>query len=366
MPIPSPNNPGYVNSMTIQPYWLQAKTANAPWIPPGYSGNLPWCITWDVSSYATEAATAGDTVTAGTAPPPAAASGIIRSRTALGSYKITTAHLTWMDLAGQEVPLPLLAGNFNTALGATVFLNDSAFSANASNGKWTRTGNVWKFRSGWRATKGPFTLALDFANKTWSFEASPQNLDQVIKAGDDKIRVELAMQGSYPYRFVRWLKHDINAAWSLSQKPSSWKPYGIHEIAGAYNSQTGVGRLNLEGHIPKHVRSFGDLELRVNGVSVWIPLLSLDGFLANLAQSSIGGRPVRYNAQGLRFQIDFRTGMWQATIDGNQFKPEMAPKDGAIRVQVLLGGGPLSDQTMLVQNYTAILNYNPSLPASYQ
>ena len=53
--------------------------------------------------------------------------------------------------------------------------------------------------------------------------------------------------------------------------------------------------------------------------------------------------------------------MWQATINGDQFKPEMAPKDGAIRVQVLLGGGLLSDQTMQVQNYTSILTYNPSL-----
>ena len=361
MPIP-PNGPGYVNSMTIQPYWLQAKTANAPWIPPGYRGNLPWCITWDVSSYATTASTPGGAVTAGAAPPPVSASGIIRSGLGLDSYNITTAHMTWIGSAGQETSLPMTAGNFDAVSGATVFLNGSAFSANASSGKWTRTGDVWKFRSGLRATTGPFTVALDFAKKTWSFDAFSLRLDQEFKAGDDKVRVELVLPGSYPYRFAHWLKHDIDATWSLIERPSSWKPYGVHEIDGAYNSQTGAGHLNLQGHIPKQVASFGDLVLRVNGASVSIPLLSLDGFLANLAHS----RPVRYNAQGLRFLIDFRTGLWQATINGNQFKPEMAPKDGAIRVQVLLGGGRLSDQTMLVQNYTSILNYNPSLLTSQQ
>ena len=293
MPIPPPNNPGYVTSMTIQPYWLQAKTSQAPWIPPGYVGNLPWCIAWNVFSYATETSTAGGTATAGTAPPPGSASGIIRSGTGLDSYQIQNARLTWLDLTGGETPLPMTAAGFDAASGVTVFLNDHAFSANASNGKWTRTGNVWNFRTTGRATTGPFTINLDFANGTWSFQASSQNLDQELKAGDDKVRVELVMPGSYPYRFARWLKHDIDATWSLFQMPSSWKPYGIHEIAGAYNSQTGVGHLNLEGHIPKKVSSFGDLELRVNGASVSIPLLASYGFLANFAQSRIAERPVK-------------------------------------------------------------------------
>jgi hypothetical protein len=37
--------------LAVQPYWLQAKTEKAPWIPSSYNGNLPWSITWAVQQY---------------------------------------------------------------------------------------------------------------------------------------------------------------------------------------------------------------------------------------------------------------------------------------------------------------------------
>jgi len=52
VPIP-PNTTGFVNSMTVQPFWLQATTTKAPWLPTAYNGDLPWCITWDVTQFGT-------------------------------------------------------------------------------------------------------------------------------------------------------------------------------------------------------------------------------------------------------------------------------------------------------------------------
>jgi len=351
MPIPTPGTNGYVRSMTTQPYWLQAKTANAPWVPTGYGGNLPWLITWDVLGYSTAGTSAG--LTMGTAPPPLSALGKIR--TGKGNeddtYKVGTGHLAWLDPSGLLTSLGMTADQFDPALGAAVFLNGHAFSADGSKGKWERKGDVWNYRTRGGPKTETFTLGLDLANKTWSFDGAAKSLDQEIKAGDDSLRVELDVQGAYG--FAHWLKHDVAATWSHEEKQAARDAYGVHGIEGAYNSQTGVGHLKLEGQIPKHVSSFGDLEFRVNDASVLVPLLALNGFLHDLTR----GRNVKYKAQGLSFEIDFGTGKWKATVEGDRFNAGMAPHGGIVRVQILVGGERRSDQTFQVENYTVMLNY---------
>ncbi len=64
-----------------------------------------------------------------------------------------------------------------------------------------------------------------------------------------------------------------------------------------------------------------------------------------------------YQAEGLSFDIDFGTGKWEAAITGSQFTGGMVPKGGAARVQVLLGGTPISDQTVVLQKCTSTLSY---------
>ena len=348
VPIP-PNTPGYVNSMTVQPFWLQAKTTKAPWIPTGYGGNLPWCVTWGVTQYGTVGGG-----TAGISGPPASASGTIRHGKGMGkdTYSLSGGYLAWLNADGTEKTMPLTADEFDPSQGASVSLNGHVFSADETHGKWVRKGDVWKYRTRGGATTDSLTLELNFANRTWSFTGSSQTLDQEIHTADKQIRVTLDIQGTY--RFATWLKHDVDTSWSHSEPESTWKPYGVHELEGAYNSQTGVGNLKLQGHIPRHVSSFGDLEIRVNGASVAIPLLPLEGFLHDLER----GRSVKYKAQGLSFEINFRTGKWKATLTGDQFKGDMAPRSDAIRVQVLLGGRTISDQTFVIQRHTTVLSFN--------
>lgn len=183
------------------------------------------------------------------------------------------------------------------------------------------------------------------ADKTWSFNASSNDLDQSIKAGDTEVRVQLGVNGSY--LFTTWLKHDIDVTWNDEEKKSAWQPSGVHQISGAYNSQTGIGHVELEGHIPKKPGGYGDVRIFLNGASVSIPLLPTDGFLHKFERAGIA----RYKADGLSYEIDFGAGRWKASIEGNQFKSDMAPKGGAMRVQVLVGGASTSDQTLVLQQY---------------
>jgi len=69
-----------------------------------------------------------------------------------------------------------------------------------------------------------------------------------------------------------------------------------------------------------------------------------------------------YRADGLSFVIDLGTGKWHATIEESQFKGGMAPRDGAIRVELLLGGKRVSDQTLTLERWKTALTYPYTTP----
>lgn len=344
---PSPCPSGDVCDLVVQPYWLQAKTTNAPWIPTGYGGDVPWCITWHV----TGTTAAGRTM--GLAAAPASASGTIRhgGDNEKDSFTLSGGHMAWLNADGSETPVPMTADQFAASMGASVSLNGHAFSADGSKGKWSRSGDAWTYKTRKNAKGDHFTLSLDFANKIWSFDGSSRKLDQEVLASDASVRVHLALLGQYT--FTLWLKHDVHATWSDEEKKASWPPYGVHKIKGDYDSPTGLGHIELKGHIPKNISAFGDIEIRVNGVSVSIPLLSVSGFLDALDR----GRSVKYSADGLSLDMDFGTGKWTANFEGGQFQSGMAPKGGAVRVQILLGGTQISDQTVVLQKCTTGLRF---------
>jgi hypothetical protein len=276
---------------------------------------------------------------------PTSASGTIRQGgdNEKDSYKLSGAPMVWVNADGSETPLPMTAGDFDPSKGAAVSLNGHAFQADGTKGKWVQKGDVWKYKTREGVKADPFGLDLDFAAKTWSFNGSSKTLGQEIKSADDSLRVRLYLQGKHS--FSTWIKHEVTAAWSHSEKKSEWRPYGVHEITGDYDSRKGEGHLVLHGHLPKGETHFGDLQIVVNKVPVRIPLLGTENFLKKLQHEGT----VTYKADGLFFEIDFGAGTWKAKIEGGQFKSDMAPKDGSARVEVRLGGGPLSDQTFEIQ-----------------
>jgi hypothetical protein len=351
--IPPSGNPDYVNQMTVQPYWLQATgagTSKAPWLPLACGLDLPWCITWAVTSYQTEGG-----ASAGLAAAPDSTSGMIRHGDQnQDTYTLTEGRLVWLNADGTETPIPVKAGGFDPSKGATVSLNGHLFTADSWKGKWSRSGKVWTYKTRKGATDEPFTLGLNFAKATWFFNVSCETLDQELTGADDTARIEIDIEGLY--KFSAWIKHDVDATWSHYVDSSSRQPYGVHEIQGAYNSQAGVGNLTLKGHVPQNTTGFGDVEIRVNAVSVDFPLLSTEGFLSAIQH----GGDISYQDGGLSFNMDFGTGVWTAIIEGDQFNADMSPKGGALRVQFLVGGKRLSDQSLTLQTSTTALTYGES------
>ena len=289
----------------------------------------------------------------GVAGPPSTASGTIRhgGDNEKDTYTLSGGRMAWLHKDGSETPVPMTADQFGASKVASVSLSGHAFSADGSKGKWSRSGDTWTYKTRQDAKGDHFTLGLDLARETWSFDGTSKTLDEEIQPAEGNVRVGLGLQGSYG--FTTWLKHDVDTTWSHSEKQSGWQAYGVHEIEGAYASRTGVGNLKLKGHIPKHIGSFGDVEIRVNGTAVQFPLLATEGFLKHLKN----GGSVSYRAEGLTFDIDFGSGQWKATIGGAQFKQGMAPKTGALHVEVLLGGDLLSDQKVQLQKCTTGLRF---------
>ncbi|MGR8935901.1 MAG: hypothetical protein ACU837_16205 [Gammaproteobacteria bacterium] len=341
-----PANPGDVANLTIQPFWLQATSADAPWVPSGYSGNLPWAITWNVISY--DIFGQG---TLGLAPHPLSSRGIIGTgKGQKDSYKIDAGFMAWEDAEGVRTPPPLSAGDFNPAKGATVSLNGHVFSArNNLDGRWRRQGDRWKYRTILLGNAYPFTLELDFANHRWFFETTSRQLEKIFPIADNQVGVQLSLQGIY--RFTHWLPHHVNSAWLQRLDKTEWKPYGVRFIKGAYDTLSDVGYTVLKGHIPVNERHFGDVELLINNSAVSIPLLRTKGFLRRLKNRG----QVTYKTHGLSFNLDFGNGRWEAYIEDSWFNGKMAPKKGAVRVQMRVGGEQVSDQTLKIENYSEVL-----------
>ncbi len=366
----------YVHDLQIQPYWLQAKTNQAPWIPSGYNGNLPWVITWNVTGYKI-----GPDSTAGIAPSPVSASGLVQTgQEQADSYRVETGFLAWQNSEGATIPLAMTADDFDPDQGALVSLNGRTFAADGSNlGQWVRSGEQWIYRSPWSLAyliqdvyhqpavflplqkivyaqlgvdQNPFELILDFGAGTWTFESTAKNLERIFPVAERSVRVDLELQGKY--RFSQWLQHQADASWSFRDEDQSlWEPYGVHAMDGAYDSGSETGYVELTGHIPENEFSFGDVQLILNGSGVSIPLLSTDDFLVKLENRDV----VTYEDGGLFFSVDFSDGLWELRIEPSEFKGDMAPRQGEVRMQMLVGGAPVSDQIVPIKDYSLILNF---------
>ena len=351
MPIPKAGSPDdYVKSLMIQPYWLMAKTTKAPWIPPNYSGNLPWCITWNVDSYQTVGGKTG-----GTAPGPDWAWGILHNGRydKACMYMLVGGDLTWRDKEGAETPLFITADEFDSSSGAAVSLSGYPFSADGTYGDWVRYGDVWEYHTNEGVTSDPFELELDFARGKWSFYGSTQATGGDTVVADGRLRVELSLEGKYI--FTNWIEHHVNTTWSHKEEEADWKPFGVHWIEGDYNSRTGEGQLTLAGHILEET-DLGDIQIVINGVSVAFPLLTTEGFLDKLTRKET----VVYEAEDMFLEMDFGAGRWTSFIENGMFQKAMVPQGGATRVQVLVGGKPVSDQNFQINTHTTALSYQGS------
>jgi hypothetical protein len=270
------------------------------------------------------------------------------------------APLAWKDEEGLTIPLTMTADEFDPGKGVAVSGNGQVFTADPRSGQWSRDGDQWRFVSSDGLTDQRAELVLDFGGDCgavpsgcWSlsYQTSGAGLEQVFPLGHGKARVVLDLNGVH--RFAYWLDHAVFELWSQSIPQAASEAYAVDFVSGRYDSSTGAGYLQLRGHLPEGIDSFGDVELIINEVSVSIPLLQQEGFLDALAGSGV----LTHQSEGVSFTMDLGSDEWNAQIDGSAFDAQMAPRHNSVHVQFAVGGRPICDQTIEISDYASMVQY---------
>lgn len=334
------NNPDWVKEITIQPYLLKAtNTYNAPWIPVNYSQTTPWCITWYVL-YALMC----DGRTIGQSPAAAELQGQIGGGGSgaeggaealalkLSRFSLKGGHMSWKKSDGSLRPIPMTADTFDPALGATLTLNSHVVEAKSSFGKWTKEGQVWKFKTKDSAKSDRITLKLDFGGGTWSLEGEKLPLTEHFREFDDHVKVVLKVNEMYSFRF------DADAAvkgdWEVSLPRTNEQKLEVTKYSGTFGWSDHEDKVVLEGKLPKTLDRFGDMSFVFNGHQRDIPLLGLEDFQKAFTK----GKVLEYKEGGTHVVVDFGKKKWSAQFKRDQFDRTMAPRSGGAKVSVKVGG----------------------------
>jgi hypothetical protein len=339
--------PSCVKSLVVQPYLLKAKDATAPWVPTNYSLDQPWCIAWQVYSYAYKEAEV-----VGLAPLPASASGTFVGGAAAvrgSSYAIDGAHMAWLEEDGLVQPIPLTADMFDPAQETSILLNGRRFTTAAALGKWSRHGQVWKYQTKGDLKENAFSLQLDFGNATWSFQGAKLNLTDHLHAGRGHIRVELHVQGTY--HFYCDLEHDLEIDWALDLLPADSTRLEVTKYSGSWGR--GEDKIQLHGTLPSELSSFGDLTFFLNGHPILFHLLAHEDFLTAMEQK----KSFRHKDEEKQIVVDFKKKTWSVEFRRAAIAQLMAPRWGGARLGVAVGGAEWYAREHRIQRFTAKLTF---------
>ncbi len=366
--------PGCVSGLTVQPYWLMAKSgdagARAPWIPTAYQNDRPWAITWKAygaTPTPTSSLSCGTPVTAtlaasrlandsraGTAPPPSEAFGRIVSGNGgdepgdkYSHYVIQGGHLSWVE-TGTEERIPMTADDFDPAKGVSLEVPAFSWSSSSGNGTWSRHGNVWSFRPNGNVRQNRVTLTLDFDAASYDLNLEKANFNGAVPAGSTIVNLILTI--NQKYAFFTPLNHDINIAWRWSQQAPNADKMHVTSFQGRYDTARQSGKVSIAGTLPAILPAFGDLSVDVNGHPYLAQLINLNGF----QQAFEDGGAIHFARRGLIVDVDFGKKTWSATFNGNAFQ-ELLPVMGNFRANISVGGAPLAQAEGAVWDYSAQL-----------
>ena len=358
MPYTSCGDPGCVSVLQVQPYWLVATDAMAPWIPSGYSGQLPWCLTWRVDKFTNadyeEIGPWGelpDDSTAdignGTVTETGAETELAKDK--WDSFSLSGGSLEWLGEGGAMKPVPLTAATFDTASGAEVRVGGYILKTDLALGRWTKHGEVLRYKS--REKSGPpeWTLELNFAKKSWNINAKKLVLHDKIPAAKRHIRVELVL--NQKYTVYGDILYKARVKWQHSEPALDADRFSLTDYYGSFDTASGEGEVDLEGTLPSSIGNFGDTTFVFNGVPHHIPLLSVADF-----QSAMdSGKDIVYKEDGLVVRVDFGKKKWSATFKKDRVKREMAPKWGKSKIEVRVGGELLYSKVVQINNFKSKL-----------
>ena len=360
MPYTTCGDPGCVTMLQVQPYWLMATEDTAPWIPSGYSGQLPWCMTWRVNKFAS--ASFEEIGPGGHLPDDSSVdigNGTVAeldgeeeaAREKWDSFSLSGGSLEWLGDDGGTRPIPLTADTFDTASGAEVKIGGYILKSDPASGRWTRHGQVWRYKT--RDKSGPpaWTLELNFAKQSWSIDAKKLVLHDKIPAAKRHIRVELILHGKYT--LYGDILYRSRVQWRHEAPAQDTGGITVTSYSGSFDSATEEGVVEMEGTLPSAIQSFGDTTFVFNGFSHHIPLLSMEEF----SYSMKSGKELVYKREGLVVRVDFGKKRWSASFKKDFVRREMAPKWGRCKLEIRVGSELHYSKDIQIDNFKSKLTY---------
>ncbi len=364
---------GGYSAIQVQPYLLQAITYNAPWVPKGYKGPLPWAITWDVT-YAVSgtAPTLGapQTIQA-TAPPPGSASGRITGiaapndppqKSALrkssrlpvdkvrdDSYSISDGQLSYFVPGGTLSRVAMSADDFSVTKGATVSINGYKLYANIHKGIWSRSWNVWTYRS----TSGleKLILTLDFGAGTWDMNVSKIELGDRFAGLNKQAAVTLDLNGLYI--LTTRINHRMAYEWQADLS-SLDQPIWVESI-NVSRDLAGKGQVKLNGRITDAVRRVGDTSVQLNGAAKDYPLMAkVENFMQKVTEKGI----LVYKDANSSLHADLKSGVWACQVDTDVFKHPLPFHHGDLQLALQVGGMDYFNASIHPDSWAMTLEYN--------
>lgn len=350
-----PTDPEAVKSLTVQPYLLRATDASAPWIPDQYRDQRPWCITWTTQH---EHYAEGGSSTQ--CPVPSLVQGKVvggdggagdGANPNHGGFEVVDGYMEFdRDGRGESPSAPVGADDFDPALGATLQFNSFVYATSQAKGKWTRQGDIWKFKTK-EAVKPQVLLKLDFGAGTWDLDLTRVDLEGHYSPSRANIRVALKVNGRDS--FYTHFTPEVRTRWDLKVPTASPDALALTHYKGEYDSATGQGTTTLKGTLPKKPESFGDMAFCVNGHQVNAPLTSLDDFDKAVAK----GGEISYMDGGLHLTVDFGKGKWKAKFTEEGFHPLLAPRRGSAPIRISVGGVTVYSQDHPIPNHTTKFSF---------
>ena len=363
---------GGYSEVQVQPYLLQALTYNAPWVPKGYQGPLPWAITYDVTYAAKSSPMLGapDIVYA-KSPPPKAAAGRITGygppnepedkpasevdldlrvdKVRDDFYSITKGRLSYIGPGDAVTPVEMTADEFDPERGVTVTLNGYKLYANTRKGKWTRSSNTWQYNS----TRGleKLKLTLNFRAMTWAMSVSRIELGDWFAELPNTASVTLDLNGQYILNTR--ISHRTAYQWQ-ADLTSLDQPIWVQRIK-VNQDLAGNGTVKLNGRLTEAMISVGDTSLVLNGDAKHYPLTSnVKNFAKKVEEKGI----LAYRDDNSTLRVNLGNGVWSCEADTDVFTHPLPFHHGDAELELRVGGKAYFNASIHPDSYVLILRHN--------
>ena len=375
-----PSFQGGFSEIYVQPYLLQATTRNAPWVPKGYRGPLPWAITWDVIYVAKKsstqsshigasetAATIPDTIfgrttmpleasgrITGTAEPnyPSAANTdrIVVDNVRDDTYAITKGQLSYIGLDHSNIPIAMTAGDFDPSAGICITINDYKLYATSAKGIWSRSstpGNVWTYASRYGTER--LEVTLDFGSMTWDMAVSDIELGDKFAGVNDTAVITLDL--NHRYVLSTRIVHSMMYEWQADL--SSFTQAMEMNTINVQQGSTGPGVVIVMGRLTDQVRSVGDVSIVLNASHKDYNLMNLPDFMEIVNKK----RFVFYGDETGILVANLETGYWAITADTYALPNPLPMYHGEAELKVLIGGKEYFSAYIHPDSYVVDLSY---------